>query len=67
MTLADVAQAVARRHRLADLIPAIHEQALRITSGRTSVLLRPNPATRKFHGISAAGLEQLDGEPWFIG
>jgi C4-dicarboxylate-specific signal transduction histidine kinase len=66
-TLGDVAQAVARRHRLADLIPTIHEQALRITGGQTSVLLRLNPATRKFHGTSAAGLEQLDGEPWFLG
>jgi PAS domain S-box-containing protein len=66
-TLNDVAQAVARQHRLADLIPAIHEQALRISGGRASVLLRQNPATRRLHGTSAAGLEQLDGEPWLIG
>ncbi len=63
-TLADVAQAVARRHRLADLVAAIHDQALRITGGRASVLLRLSPATRKFHGTSAAGLDQLDVEPW---
>ena len=46
-TLDDVAQAVARQHRLADLIPAIHEQALRISGGRASVLLRPESGDPK--------------------
>ena len=66
-TLGDLAQAVARQHRLSEIIPAVHEQALRVSGGDTSVLLRLSPATRRFHGTSAAGLEQLDGEPWLIG
>jgi PAS domain S-box-containing protein len=59
-----LARAVARHDRMADLLPEIHLQALRISGGRSSVLLRLDPRTRSLHGVSASGVDHLDPEPW---
>src|SRR5688572_5554855 len=59
-----LARAVARHDRMADLLPEIHQQALRISGGRSSLLLRLDPRTRSLHGVSAAGVDHLDPEPW---
>ncbi len=49
---------------MADLVRQLHEQALAISGGRASVLLRLDPRTGQLQGVSAAGLERLEPEPW---
>jgi two-component system, NtrC family, sensor kinase len=52
---------------MADLLPEVHRQALEISGGQSSVLLRFNPRTRTFYGVSAAGLDHLEPETWLQG
>lgn len=49
---------------MADLLPELHEQALRVSGGRTSVLLRLDPRTGLLQAVSAAGLNRLDANGW---
>ena len=48
---------------MADLLPQLHEQALRVSGGKSSVLLRLDPRTGALQAVSAAGVD-LDGDPW---
>lgn len=59
-----LAHAVARHDRMADLLPELHLQALDVTGGRASVLLRLNPRTNQLQAASASGLDDLDPLPW---
>ena len=61
----ELVRAVARRNHVAPLVAELHEEALRVSGARTSVLLRTKPGTRRLHALSAAGLDSLDPEPWF--
>ena len=56
---------LARHTRLADVWPELHRQAMQLTGAVTSVLLRCHPGTGDLVPSSAAGLEQLDPDPWF--
>jgi len=49
---------------MSELLPELHQQAIQVAGGRSSVLLRLNPRTGLLHGASAAGVERLDPEPW---
>jgi PAS domain S-box-containing protein len=49
---------------MADLLPALHEEAVRASSARSSVLLRRLPATNQLHGQYATGIDTLDRDPW---
>jgi GAF domain-containing protein len=55
---------VTRRTRLADVWPALHEQALQSTGASISVLLRLNPRSGELVASSASGLDDLDQQPW---
>ena len=57
-------RAVARRNRVAELVPALHEEALRVSGARVSVLLRTRPGSRQLQAHSAAGLDTLGPETW---
>lgn len=59
-----LARAIARDNRTAEVLPDLHEQALRVSGGRSSVLLRASPGSGKLQGLSASGLDRLDPEPW---
>jgi PAS domain S-box-containing protein len=48
---------------MADLLPQLHDQALRVSGGDASVLLRFDPRTGALQAVSAAGIS-LDHEPW---
>ena len=48
---------------MADLLLQLHDQALRVTGGHASVLLRFDPRTDTLHPVSAAGLN-TNHEPW---
>src|SRR5262249_36232509 len=55
---------LATAHRLIELLPAIHQQALAISGGTCSLLLEYNSRTGLLHATSAHGLEALPTEPW---
>ncbi|MBA3269054.1 MAG: PAS domain-containing protein [Acidobacteria bacterium] len=57
-------RAVARHDQMAELLPEFHQQALRVSGGRVSVIIRFNPRTQTLQGTSAAGLDELGPEPW---
>lgn len=59
-----LAARLAQIDRMADLLPAFHDEALRAAGGRVSVLLRLNPRTGRLQADSAAGLEALDPAAW---
>ena len=59
-----LARAVSRHAPTADILQQLHAEALRLTGGRSSVLLRMDPRTRLLYGVSAAGLDRLEPEPW---
>jgi PAS domain S-box-containing protein len=52
---------------MSELLPELHQEALRAAGGRSSVVLRLNPRTGLIHGASASGLDHLDPEPWLSG
>jgi two-component system NtrC family sensor kinase len=62
--LGHLVRAIALRARIGDLLPELHQHALRVAGGRCTVLTRWNPRTERLIGTSAAGLEQLDPDPW---
>jgi signal transduction histidine kinase len=62
--LGELASAVARLDRMAELLPMFHQHAMTAAKGRTSVLLRLNPRTGQLQADSAAGLDALDADPW---
>ncbi|MGH9173256.1 MAG: histidine kinase dimerization/phospho-acceptor domain-containing protein, partial [Vicinamibacterales bacterium] len=62
-----LARAIARHDQMAEVLTEVHQQALRASGGRSSVVLRVHPGTHKLYGLSAAGLDQLDPEPWLTG
>lgn len=62
--LGRLARAVARQERMSDLLPELHQQAVRAAGGSTSVLLRFNPRSSDLIPSSAFGLDHLDYEPW---
>ncbi|HXG88080.1 MAG TPA: ATP-binding protein [Vicinamibacterales bacterium] len=49
---------------MSELLPELHQQAIQVAGGRSSVLLRLNPRTGLLHAASASGVERLDPEPW---
>src|SRR5262245_1382446 len=60
----DLARAVARHAPTHDVLRQLHAEAIRLTGGRSSVLLRLDPRTSLLHGVSGSGLDRLDPEPW---
>jgi PAS domain S-box-containing protein len=60
----DLVRAVARHAPTQEILRQLHAEALRLTKGRSSVLLRLDPRTHLLHGVSGAGLDRLDPEPW---
>lgn len=52
---------------MADVLNEVHQQALTVSGGRSSVVLRVHPGTRKLYGLSASGLDELDPAPWLTG
>jgi two-component system, NtrC family, sensor kinase len=59
-----LASAVARQDRMADLLPLFHQRAIAVAQGQSSVLLRLNPRTGQLQADSAAGLDHLDPDAW---
>ncbi len=55
---------MARHDPMADLLPQLHEQALRVSGGRSSVLLRFDPRTGLLQAVSAAGVGRLEPDGW---
>jgi PAS domain-containing protein len=47
-------------------LSVLHERALHVTGGRTSVLFEPHPTTGHLHPTSGAGLDLLSVEPWVL-
>jgi PAS domain S-box-containing protein len=45
-------------------LSVLHERALQVTGGRTSILFEPHPTTGHLHPTSGAGLDLLALEPW---
>jgi PAS domain S-box-containing protein len=63
-TLTALARAVARHQPTADILRQAHAEALRLTGGRSCVLLRLDPRTEFLYSVSAAGLDRLEPRPW---
>lgn len=59
-----LARAVARQTPIADLLPLLHEHALRVANGRVSVLLRLDPRAGRLHATSAAPASIAGSGPW---
>jgi PAS domain S-box-containing protein len=60
----ELTRTVARETELAQLWPEFHARALDFTGASASVLLRVHPQTGDLVPMSAAGLDDLDAEPW---
>lgn len=60
----ELTRTVARETQMAEIWPEFHARALDFTGASVSVLLRVNPQTGDLIPMSAAGLEELDSEPW---
>jgi signal transduction histidine kinase len=57
-------RAVARQVVMADVWPALHDEALRASGAAASVLLRLEPRSKAMLPSSAVGLDHLGHEPW---
>jgi signal transduction histidine kinase len=60
----ELTRTVARETQMAEIWPEFHARALDFTGASASVLLRIHPQTGDLVPMSAAGLEDLDAEPW---
>ena len=65
--LQPLVRAIARGDRMAGVVTAIQDHALQAANGRSSVILRRDPATGGLYAWSATGLDDLAPEPWFTG
>jgi signal transduction histidine kinase len=61
---ANIARVLARRPRMAELLPHLHEYAVETAGGRCSVLLQTNPRTSLLHGTTGFGLDDLPTSAW---
>jgi GAF domain-containing protein len=51
---------------MADFLPLLHEQALRVAGGRASVFLRLDPRAGRWHAVSALPALTADSGPWLV-
>lgn len=61
---AGLLEALTRSDRLAELLPALHQQAVAAVGGRSSLLFQFDPGGHALQATSAYGTERLPSEAW---
>ena len=60
----DLLEALTRSDRLAELLPALHQQAVAAVGGRASLLFQFDPDGQALQATSAYGTDRLPSESW---
>ena len=64
---ASLLEALSTTDRLSELLPLLHQQAIDVVGGRSSIVFQFDPTGEWLQATSAFGIDRLPTEPWLAG